>query len=296
MIDAQTPPDALASALAVAFPSWEDRAELAREAGLGDVQLTGDALAVWKDLVDEGKQRGRLEALIRAADARRAGWRNARWTRFLPLAGLLVVLGVVALLYRSTTPVEEMAGEDVGTARTPVEATAASEALPTDGTGGAGSPGASAEGVPDPAQPSDLSSGAPPAEVAVPKAAPTPSNAAPAPSTAPPAPAAASTAKPRPAAAAPASVAQPSVHDPVTPGNCGGKQGWAYLGQTTDVVASDAWTVTRSYNVRSDYPRRDNHYAMAPAICVLHPGDVAAIPDGPTKVDGGAFWIHIQGR
>ncbi len=291
MIDAQTPLDALASALAVAFPSWEDRAELAREAGLGDVQLTGDALAVWKDLVDEGKQRGRLEALVRAADARRAGWRNARWTRFLPLAGLVVVLGVVALLYRSTATVEDMAAEDVGTARTPVEATAAPDALPADGAGGAASPGASADEARDKAKPSDRPNGAPAAGVAAPDAASTPSAAPPSA-----APSAATTTKPTPVGTAPATVAQPSVRDPVTPGNCGGKRGWAYLGETTDVVASDAWTVTRSYNVRTDYPRHDNHYAMAPAICVLHPGDVAAIPDGPTKVDGGAFWIHIQGR
>jgi hypothetical protein len=101
---------------------------------------------------------------------------------------------------------------------------------------------------------------------------------------------------PRAPSAPTAAAAPGAVHDPVTPGTCGGKQGWAYLGETTDVVASDAWTVTRSYNVRTDYPRRDNRYAMAPAICVLHPGDVVAVPDGPTKVDGGAYWIHVQGR
>lgn len=282
MLDASTPHEVLASALAAAFPSWEDRAEVAREAGLGDVQLTGDPVSVWKDLVDEGAQRGRLDALLRAADARRAGWRSARWMRLVPLAALVVVVIGTVVVFRALSgpSVEELAIDDVGTTREPVQALPDAE----------GEPAAAGPTTPEPPDaPAPEPSAAPGATITAPAAAPAsmpPLASVPA----------------MPAAAAPLAGARSTgtqvgtPEDPVTPGNCGGRQGWAYLGETTDVVASDAWTVTRSYNVRTDYPRRDNHYAMAPAICVLHPGDVVAIPDGPTKVDGGAFWIHIQGR
>lgn len=278
MLDASTPHDVLATTLAAAFPTWEARSALAREAGLGDVQLTGDATAVWRDLVDEGAQRGRLEALLRAADTRRPGWRRARWLRYAPLAAVLAVLAVAPLAYRLVVPADVDAPVDAAPA---AAAVSPDEAAPPDAS-------------PELAAPANVPGQAAP--VAAPEQA---------------APAVQSPEQPAPAVQAPAAapvvqapaVAPPTDRKPATappaapaPGSCAGKTGWAYLGTTTDVVASEAWTLTRSYNVRTDYPRRDNHYAMAPTICVLHPGDVVAVPDGPQPVDGGAFWIRIQGR
>jgi hypothetical protein len=64
----------VARSLVRRFPSWEDRSTLAGQVGLGaEVQLSGDALASWTDIVRTAAAKGRLEDLLRAATLRRPG-------------------------------------------------------------------------------------------------------------------------------------------------------------------------------------------------------------------------------
>lgn len=292
---------ALVHLLSDRLPQWGSRANVARDAGLADVQLTGSPRAVWGGLVDEAVSTGSLPALLAAAARAGSGDPDLAalslqaeegvldvpevadptgWVRGAAVALVVVLLlGVLALaldwmwVRSSIEPVAAppTTSADVAPA-TPEPAAAPPTAAPP-------------LAIPEPVAvvpPSNVD------EAATPTAATPPSTAAdPVPADAAPVPADAATAPgmaPAPAQGAPCA----------TP--AGQIVGYAYVGKTSPGAAGSTWTVPRGLNVRADYPRRDNNWnARTTVRCVLPRGASVRLDDAPVAVDGDAFWVPIVG-
>ena len=289
--------DALVAHLAERFPSWGARAEVARRAGLGEAQLSGDPRAVWGGLIRAAEDRDGLAELLGAAARQRpedallarlhAEAREGTptippaedpraWIRSAVLAGAVVVLlGVVALV-----------ADGLGLGTPTPEATAPDPAL----TAEADTPTADApEAEPAPgAEPVPFQAAAAPSPPAAPATSPPEPAAPPAEPAAPPAEAASQ--------APPAAAGAPEA--PAADGPCAGPAdrvvGYAYAGDAAP--EGPAWVTPRSLNVRRDYPRRANGWsARAPVVCVLPRGARVALRSPPIPVDGGAFWVPVHG-
>jgi hypothetical protein len=271
------------------LPSWADRQSVCRATGLVDVQLAGDAGAVWASIVEEAEAQGRLEALLLAAAKYRPRDRTLAVMAGLPAPaarggswGLWVALATLALMAgvaRWQSP-----GGDV------VEAPAALEvsAKPTP-------PPAAA-----PAGPAAVAAPAPVASLKAPEAAapPAPPQAPEMPAV-PAAPAAAAAPAPAVAAAAPPSAPAPTPAESVAPGagrrgSCGGG-GYAYIASGRAPGEGQTWTVPSSVYVRSDYPKASNGWdSKASVVCALPPGARVEMADAPLRIEGGAVWVRVR--
>lgn len=273
---------ALVAHLSTRFPSWGARADIARDAGLGDVQLTGPAREAWSMLVGEAEQRGMIVDLLRVAargrptDAELMAMHASAargelvvppaedpsaWMRGAALAGgVVLLLGVLALI-----------GDLSG---------ASSFLAPRAPIGG----------------PAELN------EVATDPSTPTPSEGEGMPAV-----------EPEPGAAAPSELepesepteAEDSSVDPpagaaVAEGPCatprGRVIGYAYAGSSSPGQAGETWVLPRSLNVRVDYPRQENGWSSkARVACVLGKGAKLRMVEAPIPVGGGVFWVPVVG-
>lgn len=291
--------DSLVRLLAARLPAWGARADVARAAGLGDVQLTGSAGPVWGALVDEAIARDSLGALLTAAARLRAEDPelgaiarsaadgalvvphvddNRAWIRGALIASAVVIaLGIGALGYDLLVGTESANVDAVLTPTVPV--------LP----GGEGSDA-------DPAAASGTSTAAEPDPA--PSVAPEPSAAvAPEPPTPPPdsGSAAADAARDTPPDVAPTEASPSSTAGPCS-SPAGQVVGYAYAGESSPGSAGQVWTVPRGINVRADHPRRENGWnARTRVVCVLPRGARVRLTEAPVAVAGGAWWVPIQG-
>jgi len=302
---------ALCHHLADRFPEFHERARLAREAGLPDATLTGQPLAAWTAIVNEGDSTdviGRLlhfAAALRPDDAvlvemaRSAAEGAIRvpaaddpkvWLRNTAIAGgIVVLLGVGAIvgdlvLDRADVVPSEPAVSAVHVTPTPANAATPPEAVPPEPrpvvTPDAGVPSDAAVAVPDAAVPSDVAATldalkVPDAAVAVPDAAVATADRTPH----------------EPVIDAVHGRASSASGEPCA-GPAGVVQGYAYAGR--DRPQGSTWVLPRSLNVRQDYPRRENGYnARATVTCILRKGARVDLVKEPIAVDGGAWWVPI---
>jgi hypothetical protein len=287
---------AIVANLSNQLPSWADRQAVCRATGLVDVQLAGDAGAVWASIVEEAEAQGRLEALLLAAAKYRPRDRTLAVMAGLPPPtarggswGLWVAFGALALMAvvaRWQAPSGDE-GAEVPDAERKVEAAAAS-AVP-----------AAPAAVPPAPAPEDVPA-AVDAAAAIPVAPPAaPSVAAPVPAPVVPVPA--------PVAAA-APIATPPAAAPVTPpaapaeaapaagrrGACGGG-GYAYVASGRAPGQGQVWTVPGSIYVRSDYPKASNGWdSKAGVVCALPAGARVELADAPLRIEGGAVWVRVR--
>lgn len=264
----------LVAHLAQRLPGFGERSAAARDAGLGDTQLTGEPAQAWAMLVEAAVQRHRLPRLLSAAARQRPGDAllmglatsaadgalvvprrddPKAWVRGAAIAGAVVLLlGIVAL-------VADLSG-------------LASMGRPVD-------PG--------------------PAEVGAsltPPNNPTP-------------PGSEEHADPAPADRAPATVpaAAPAVEPPTPPADgAGGVEGELCPGKPTEIVGyvysgktappGLTWRLSATRNVRVDYPRRENRWNSGTrVVCVLPRGATLRVERPPVLVEGGAYWVPVVG-
>ncbi|MFK7930144.1 MAG: effector-associated domain EAD1-containing protein [Myxococcota bacterium] len=286
----------LVAHLADRLPSYQDRSAAARGAGLGDTQLTGEAILVWALLVREAEERRRLTPLLSEAARVRPGDpvltqlatsaadgalvvpkrdRPGEWVRGALIAGAVVAaLGAIALFADLSGLTQSFAPP----------APAASTAPPI----------AAALGTPLATPPAAPVQGSPVADAAQPSASNTPlatagdgtsagGETAPPPLEAP--------ADPPPTTAAPSNEA---TGGGLCPGSPTQIIGYAYAGETAPAVAT--WRLPAGRNVRADYPRRENSWnSRSPVVCVLPRGSTLRIERPPIRVDGDAYWIPVVG-
>jgi hypothetical protein len=280
----------IAARLAASLPGWSDREAVAAAAGLRDVQLTGKASQAWLMLVDEAVEQDKLERLVRVAarrfpdDAALQRLANDVEAGRMPGGVPRGVLIGVALVFVAAVGWWALGGA-------------------------AEQPAATLEGVAD-ARGGDVPAPAP-ARVETPARAPS-ARVAQAPSqevvespsvTTAPAVAVAETPSPTPP---PLTIpTSPPVSAPIRAslasasaagGPCDGQVGFAFLGETTSLSAGDTWTASRAINVRADYPRSDNGWSSrTEVLCVLPKGATVRLDQAPVAVDGGVFWLRVDG-
>jgi hypothetical protein len=288
----------LIDALSRAFPSWEDRNNLARAAQIRDPQLTGDAAQVWEGLLDEAEAQGRTEALGNAvaaagrpklADAIRRGGLDAERPRAVVLGAALMASALfLFLFYVALDPAGESPGVQVeSTASRTLREGSAHEH--ENWPGGevldhvrAERPGREEPVVADPegepavepvveADPAAAAEGSPPTE------------------------------DPEHASTEEAERATPAAV-PATPsaeqtgwGKCLGRPGerigYAWAG---DTAPGEPWHIEAPVNVRIDYPRAENDWNTSSAtVCILPSGVDLALPEGTIAVAGGAVYVPV---
>ena len=267
----------LARFLARRFPAPSDRAELARRAGVSDVEAP-DAATAWTTLVERADATNRLAALVAAAAERAPNDRNLAEARRLvraaspsrkPLAvaGLVVIAGGLAwgVLHPTGTPPP---APTVKTSPTPAPVEPA--------------PGAASPVAPVPPQVTvrtPVPAGETPKTAEIEAAGPP---------TVPP-------------AAAPAAAELPAAEpDPGVPARCrapvGQLVGWWWAGDKPGDVG-DTLTLDVSANVRADYPRPENGYRMSrPILCTLPPGTHQRLSRAPQDSGKGHdWWVPVVG-
>jgi hypothetical protein len=269
----------IAVLLSTRFPGWDDRAHLARQAGLTDAQIAGDPLGSWRLIVKHAIEADRLvrllevcaaadpsdaklQSLVESARAGTLGKKETDLTVTIAAIGA-AVLGVALLV---VVGIWAFSGPEPQPQPQPQPAAAAPEVVKPPGP-----------------------------------AAPAPAPAVPAPAPAPePAPAAA----PEPAAEpvvvqvpAPAPEEKPRV---VASGACKGATptngviGFVYAGADAPKVEGGAWKPSKQLNVRKDYPREDNAFnAKATIVCVVPDGGTVVLAGDPIAVVGNAYWVPV---
>ncbi|TVQ93150.1 MAG: hypothetical protein EA397_05085 [Deltaproteobacteria bacterium] len=285
--------------------------------GLGDVQLTGPAEAVWTDLLSEALRRERLIPLLRAAaeaspgddtlrriaEAAAAGQlrippveRASDWLKWAVLAGgIVVLLGVIAVFADSVragrdAPEPAMAGSSESTSGpipSPTADRAASERH-LEPEPQAGDSSSAPGNEPEASAPLD----APPEVALAPPADPQETDPE------------ATQEVPEPAESEididPPLTSSEPVSLPSGRGPCHAERGvllgYAYAGSKKPGGRGDIWLVRQSVNVRSDYPRPENSWSARAAVrCVLPTGSRVDLIKEPLAVEGGAYWVPIYG-
>lgn len=315
MSDADSDRRRAARVLARAFPSWSERSDLASAAGLTDVQLAGDAMAVWRTLVDEAVDQGRYAALVRAAGRRRpehpgvvrllgavdegriapAGLGTTP-SRLVAAAAVLAGLLAVAWVWTGSSAVdaEDASGADA-LAVAPEDAQAAADETPT--------PDDDAQPPPSPPAQDDGAAAAPEPSGDDPgredRGAVTGEE-----------PGAVEDPPPEPAPAAePAPVVEERADATPTPtpastggvGPCDGAVGWAYAGDAggpaDGLRAGEVFVTPQAVNVRQAPPLAENGWSpRTPRVCVLPAGARVTLGRDALSVAGGAVWVEVRGE
>ena len=274
----------LAAFFAKRFPSYEQRAALSEAAGLaGDAQLTGDARAVWTDVVRVAVEKGRLNDLVERAQQARPDDDNLREMAAVILGGrrwrggrvgltlAAVAVGLVLVLVWSPWSGRQAGDED---ASGPAEPQAVAQAPVSS---------------PEPQVPvvAEIEPAAVPAvidgDAVEPVIEPVAVVAAPQP-------------EPEPVAkSAPKPVPKPA---PGAPLRCEGPDGevvgYWYAGEDAPPKGS-TYSVDGGINVRVDYPGHHNSYdARSALVCTLGHGWQLRIGHEPVLVPGGHYWVPLS--
>lgn len=277
--------DELAGFFARRFPTAESRDELARTAGFvpDTAEGPGTALTEWIALLSQAHRRGALAKLADAACAAAPDDKNLAEARVLlggppvrPAGGggrtvALVGIGlIVALIGAGAFGASWMSGGDAE-----VQPAAKMQA-PL---------GAPVEVAPPPVE------AAPPLDAAPLVQPPVPTPVEAAPPVEPPAP-----------VAAPA--APELVHDnkpsrnrsPSCEAAPGVMVGWWYAGTSSPGALGETISLPSSVNVRDDYPRRDNGYALkGRVLCWLTSGTRVRLSHAPVDIGQGHWWVPLAG-
>ncbi|MDP2311366.1 MAG: effector-associated domain EAD1-containing protein [Pseudomonadota bacterium] len=307
--------DELAGFFARRFPTADARERLARAAGVPpDAQSSAagsqDARAAWSALLTEARASGALLrladaacaaapedgnlaeacALLRGPPPRRAGLSGV--AAGVSLASALVVTALVGGWWI-------FGGRGEGTPATSPTTTGSSAAVapapaPVDPPEAA-VPAVASEPVPTEPVPTDVApvapSNPPAPEPADPPVAVSPAPAAPAPAATEP-PAVASTAR--------APAPEPFTSASGAPSNCQGATGvvvgWWYAGTTSPGAQGETIGLPSSVNVRDDYPRRENGYALrGRVLCSLSGGTRQRLSQAPVDIGQGHWWVPVAG-
>jgi hypothetical protein len=277
----------IAVLLATRFPEWDDRAHLARQAGLTDAQIAGDPLGSWRLIVKHAVEADRLvrllevcaaadpkdpklQSLVESARAGTLGKKETDLTATIAAIGA-AVLGVALLV---VVGIWAFSGPEPQPQPQPEPAAAAPEVVKPP----------------------------PPVEPAQPAPAPAPAPAETAPVPAPAEPAPAATPEPPAEPVVVQVPAQPAEEKPrvVASGACKGARptngviGFVYAGADAPKVEGGAWKPARQLNVRKDYPREDNSFnAKATIVCVVPEGGTVVLAGDPIAVVGNAYWVPV---
>lgn len=274
--------DELAGFFARRFPTAESRDELARTAGFipDTVEGPGTALTEWIALLDQAHRTGALARLADAACAAAPDDKNLAEARALlrgppvrPAGGggrtvALVAVGlVVALIGAGALGASWMSGGEA-------------DAVPAPPL-----PGAPVEVAPLPVET------APAIDVA--------------PLTEPPVPAPVEVAPPVEPPAPIAALAPPDPVQEINPArnrspSCkaasGVMVGWWYAGTSSPGGLGETISLPTSVNVRDDYPRRENGYALkGRVLCWLPIGTRQRLSHAPVDIGQGHWWVPLAG-
>ena len=300
---------AIVRLLSSALPSWAERSAVCSAAGIKDVQLTGDALAAWRHIVEEAQLQGRLDRLVIAAHKRTpdhpglarvvARLEESGELRVSSPAGLYAFIGVVlvATVVGIVSSAEMLAPEvnartGFGTPSSVPTSVADDEVPPAPAPESLGKPAPDAPDAPagpttnepslepqPPKQPAndDLRVESDPPVINTPSV-PTP-------------------VEPPPVATSVEGTAtekRASTPAPKANRACRNQSGWVYLGDEKTVRSGATWTVDTYRNVREDLPSRENDWNVAsPRVCVLGPGWQVEVTAEPVLISGGAWWLQV---
>lgn len=303
--------DELAIFFARRFPTAEARARLAATAGLVlDPDLEAHeahrtASSAWIALLALADERGALLQLADAACAAAPDDKNLAEARKLlrgappapagaggrtvAVVGVALVLsivgaGVVGAAWMAREPGE--AAVVVAAVNRPVDAPVVAQPAPLP------IEPVSAEIAVDGPPPVEAPT---PVEASMAADAPPPVEAPPVPQPATEAPEAPPPAERTPAAAAPPAPS-PRSRSTSCKGPPGEIVGWWYAGTTSPGTQGATIALPSSVNVREDYPRRDNGYAMrGRVLCWLPAGTSQRLSSAPVDIGQGHWWVPVAG-
>lgn len=293
---------AIVRLLSSALPSWAERSAVCSAAGIKDVQLTGDALAAWRHIVEEAQLQGRLDRLVIAAHKRSpdhpglarvvARLEESGELRVSSPAGLYAFIGVVlvATVVGIVSSAEVLAPEV--NARTGFGApSSAPTSVAVDEVPSASAPEPSGKPTRDtPAVPATTAASLEPP----PPMRPADDDVRVEPD--PPVTNAPSVPTPPVSTSVEGTATEKRASSPPPKANraCRNQSGWVYLGPEKTVRSGATWTVDTYRNVRQDLPSRDNDWNVAsPRVCVLGPGWQVEVTAEPVLISGGAWWLQV---
>lgn len=293
---------AIVRLLSSALPSWAERSAVCSAAGIKDVQLTGDALAAWRHIVEEAQLQGRLDRLVIAAHKRApdhpglarvvARLEESGELRVSSPAGLYAFIGVVLVatvvgivLSAEVLAPEVNARTGFGTPSSGPTSVADDDVPPA--------PAPESLGKSTPDAPAGPATNEPSSEPQPPKQPvddevrvevnPTVINAPSVPT-------------PPVATSVEGTATEKRASSPPPKANraCRNQSGWVYLGDEKIVRSGATWTVDTYRNVRQDLPSRENDWNVAsPRVCVLGPGWQVEVTAEPVLISGGAWWLQV---
>ncbi|MCO4743440.1 MAG: hypothetical protein KC912_01540 [Proteobacteria bacterium] len=248
--------DPLIEALARGFSQWEDRARLAKAAGLSDPQLAGDPYDVWDGLVEQAVAEGRTAALAQAltdegrprlaSAVKEGGLPDSKPRAAVLMAALMGASLFMFLFYVVLDPAQRDVDARMGSSRAVMDAATQPRELPEPEEKAPVEAEDAVDAIEDADEPADPNE-APDADTLTGwgdcKAAP------------------------------------------------GTRIGYAWAGKQ---VPSSPWRPEGRVNVRADYPNEANSWNTTSATVCILPSDVEVpLAEGVIEVDGGAVYIPV---